>query len=204
MLEENRAGSNNTPIAIRGGGEAKHFFKTMIAAVDVHYTKDARATAGAVVFSDFADAAGYRTYTKDIPIVERYVPGQFYRRELPCIMAIIGAIEEEIDTVIIDGYVDLGRRPGLGLHLWKALGEKKRIIGVAKNYFQGSSPIKVFRRGSCRPLYITAAGTASLSAADLISQMHGKHRLPTLLKQADSLSRCGQANKMDVYGLQII
>jgi deoxyribonuclease V len=169
----------------------------MIAAVDVHYTDDATATVGAVVFSDFTDSMGCRTYTKGIPSVEGYVPGQFYRRELPCIMAILEAIEEEVDTVIIDGYVNLGKSPGLGLHLWKALGGKKKVIGVAKKYFQGSNAVKVFRRGSRRPLYVTAAGTDSLSAADLISRMHGEHRLPTLLKQADSLSRCSQTNKPD-------
>ncbi len=41
-------------------------------------------------------------------LVEEYIAGQFYRRELPCIMAILRIIEEKIHTVIIDGYVDLG------------------------------------------------------------------------------------------------
>jgi deoxyribonuclease V len=175
--------------------------KTMIAAVDVNYTNHGAASVGAVVFSDFADSLGYHTYTKGIPSVEDYVPGQFYRRELPCIMAILKAIEEEVDTVIIDGYVDLGKRPGLGLHLWKALGGKKKVIGVAKKHFRGSNAVKVFRRGSRRPLYITAVGTESVSAADLISQMHGEHRLPKLLRQADSLSRCGEANRPDGHGM---
>src|SRR3972149_10446018 len=133
----------------------------MIAAVDVHYTDGAAATVGAVVFSDFGDSVGCRTYTKGIPSVEDYVPGQSYRRELPCIMAILKAIEEEVDTVIIDGYVDLGKRTGLGLHVWKALGGKKKVIGVAKRNFQGSNAVKVFRRGSLRPLYVTLAGTVS-------------------------------------------
>lgn len=169
----------------------------MIAAVDVHYNADAGATvlaaivavAAAVVFSDFADLVAYRTYTRIISSVEDYAPGQFYKRELPCIMAVLETIEEDIDTVIIDGYVELGKRPGLGLHLWKALKGKKKVIGVAKSHFKGSSAIEVYRRGSRRPLYVTAIGIDAPAAADLVSRMSGEHRLPTLLKLADSLSK---------------
>jgi len=167
----------------------------MIAAIDVHYNDDASASAGAVVFSDYSDSTGYRTYVRNISRVEKYVPGQFYRRELPCIMAILGMIEEEIDTVIIDGYVDLGGRPGLGRHLWKALEGKKKIIGVAKKNFRGSNAVRVFRGKSRQPLYITAAGIEQTAAAGLIANMHGKFRLPAFLKQADSLCRNHVVNR---------
>jgi deoxyribonuclease V len=123
----------------------------MIAAIDVHYLDDASAMAGAVVFSDFPDAKGFRTYIKVISVIEDYVPGCFFRRELPCILAILEIIEEEIDTVIIDGYVNLGDKPGLGLHLWEALGGRKKVIGVAKKYFRGSDAVNVFRGNSRRP-----------------------------------------------------
>jgi deoxyribonuclease V len=161
----------------------------MIAAIDVHYTDDASATAAAVIFFEFSDSKGYRTYKKGISGVEDYMPGQFYKRELPCIMAILEMIEEEIDTVIIDGYVYLGKKPGLGLHLWRAMGGKKKVIGVAKKHFRGSDAIKVFRGKSRQPLYITSVGIEPFMAADLIVRMHGRYRLPTLLKQADFLSR---------------
>ncbi|MCX6328097.1 MAG: endonuclease V [Bacteroidia bacterium] len=163
----------------------------MIAAIDVHYMDDASATAGAVVFSGFSDSKIYRTYVRDIPRVDDYVPGQFYKRELPCIMTILRIIKEEIDTVIIDGYVNLGEKPGLGLHLCKALDHKIKVIGVAKKYFRGSNAVKVFRGNSRQPLYVTAVGIKLSEAADLITRMHGKNRLPALLKLADSLSRSG-------------
>lgn len=63
--------------------------------------------AGAVVFPGFADSAAYRTYTLAISVVEDYVPEQFCRRELPCILAILKTIEEVIDIMIVDGYVNL-------------------------------------------------------------------------------------------------
>jgi deoxyribonuclease V len=161
----------------------------MIAAVDVHYLDDSMAVAGAIVFSEYSDSLAYRTYIKEIYDVEDYIPGQFYKRELPCIMAILGDIGEDIETVIIDGYVDLGEQPGLGHHLWKALNRSKNVIGVAKKYFRGSDAIKVFRGKSRQPLYVTSAGIEQTIAAGFISQMYGRFRLPTLLKLADSLSR---------------
>lgn len=169
----------------------------MIAAVDVHYRNDEVATAGAVVFLSFRDPKAFRTYLKDIPKVESYIPGEFYRRELPCLVAVLGMIEEEVDTIIIDGYADLGEKPGLGRHLWIALDCKKKIIGVAKKYFKDSDAIKVFRGNSRQPLYVTSVGIEKTEAADLIAGMHGKFGLPTLLKQADFLSRSGKSDKRD-------
>jgi len=171
--------------------------KKVIAAVDVHYMNNNSALAGAIVFADYTDIKGFRSYTKYISRVDDYVPGQFYKRELPCIMAILEIIEEEIDTVIIDGYVDLGVIPGLGKHLWNALGGKKKVIGVAKKYFHGSEAFKLIRHGSRRPLYITAAGIEPHTAVNFISGMHGKYRLPTLLKLADSLSKSGKIKKQN-------
>jgi deoxyribonuclease V len=167
----------------------------MITAVDVHYLADGSATAAAVVFNDFSDSEAYQTYTCRVPATEPYVPGQFYKRELPCILAVLEMIEEDINTVIIDGYVDLGDNPGLGRHLWKALKCEKIIIGVAKKYFLGSDAIKVFRGKSRRPLFITSAGIEPEVAACLIERMHGENRLPALLKMADSLCRLSKEKK---------
>ena len=49
------------------------------------------------------------------------IPGEFYRRELPGLLAVLEKIEQPIDVMVIDGYVDLAPdRPGLGRHLWSA------------------------------------------------------------------------------------
>ena len=161
----------------------------MIAAIDVYYPGDMPARAGVVVFSAFCDTTAHRTYTCNIPRVEEYIPGRFYLRELPCIMAVLGLIEEQVDTLIIDGYVDLGDRPGLGRHLWKALDGKIRIMGVAKTHYRGVNAVEVFRGKSRQPLYVTAAGIDPAVAAELITHMHGAGRIPALIRQADALSR---------------
>jgi deoxyribonuclease V len=164
----------------------------MIAAVDVHYMEDGFATAGAVVFGDYSDSEAYQIYTCRISGTEPYVPGQFYKRELPCILAVLKTIKEDIDTVIIDGYVDLGKKSGLGRHLWKSLDSNKKVIGVAKTSYRQSDAIKVFRGKSVQPLYITSAGIEPSLAAILIKNMYGENRIPTLLKLADSLCRSSQ------------
>ena len=150
----------------------------MIAAVDVHYRNDGTAMAGAVVFSGFADSAAYRTYTLSISVVENYVPGQFYRRELPCILAILKTIEEEIDTMIVDGYVNLGKNPGLGQHLYNTLDGKKKVIGLAKKHFWGSDPLKVLSGAACN--HFLSMGV-KLSYGFLHNNLSG-HRKPLPLK----------------------
>lgn len=167
----------------------RHMGWTMIAATDVHYRHDGSAQAAAVVFESFSDAVAYAVYTKDIPQVKAYVPGQFFRRELPCIMAVLDMIQEPVSIVIIDGYVSLGKRPGLGFRLWQELGQEIAVIGVAKSPFAGSMPVEVIRGRSRKPLYITSAGRDTAVAAEEIRWMHGPYRVPTLLKHADALSR---------------
>jgi deoxyribonuclease V len=168
----------------------------MIAAIDVQYSENGSATAGAVVFGDYYDSEAYQIYRCCLPRTEPYVPGQFYKRELPCIVAILGMINEDLDTLIIDGYVDLGEKPGLGRHLWKALDCNKKVIGVAKTSYLRSDAIEVFRGKSVQPLYITSAGIEPSQAAVLIKNMHGKNRIPTLLKLADSLCRLSDKKKL--------
>ena len=161
----------------------------MIAAFDVGYPDDGSAQAAAVVFEHFFDAKPRRSYRKRIVHVEEYMPGSFYKRELPCILELFSEINEIIDIIIVDGYVFLGDRPGLGKHLSKSLNSAIPIIGVAKKYFAGSNPVEVKRGRSKNPLFITACGIKPEDAGELIASMHGSYRMPTLLKEVDRLSK---------------
>ena len=159
----------------------------MIAAIDVKYFEDGSALAAAVVFERFTDEAHVSEYTQRIGRVEDYLPGSFYKRELPCILSLLATIQEELET-IIDGYVDLGTKPGLGAYLKGEIGEKVSVIGVAKSYFAGSAVTEVYRGRSKKPLYVTSAGLAQHEAARLVASMHGEHPIPTLLKAVDRLT----------------
>ena len=164
----------------------------MISCVDVAY-RDAGAVAACVLFRSWTDSENAGEVVRKIGPVADYRPGEFYLRELPCILAVLGEVREPLEAVIVDGYVWLGEegRPGLGARLYEALGRSTAVIGVAKSRFAGATWAVPVRRGqSARPLYVTAAGMDAEKAAQSIGMMHGAYRIPTLLKLADRLSRC--------------
>lgn len=162
----------------------------MIACIDVGYGEEV-ARAACVTFEDWRDGKPAGEFVADIEDVEEYVPGQFYRRELPCSLAVLRQVPDP-DLIVIDGYVwlDESRRPGFGAYLYEALGKRVPIVGVAKTRFAGAEQaFEVFRGSSERALYVTAAGLDLATAAEYVRQMHGAYRIPTLLKRVDSLSR---------------
>ena len=161
-------------------------------AVDVHYRDGGSAVAAGALFADWETDAIAREAVVTIPSVSAYVPGRFFERELPCILALVETLDTMPSTIVIDGYVTLGpdERPGLGAHLFDALDRKTSIIGVAKNRFHDTPVSAELLRGrSTRPLYVTSAGIAQEAAKRLIASMHGPGRIPSLLAAADRLSR---------------
>lgn len=162
----------------------------MIACLDVYY-RDAGACAAGVAFRDWADASAFDERTVQIADVQPYEPGQFYRRELPCLLAVLRLLPP-VDSVIVDGYVWLGSasKPGLGAHLYEALNREVAVIGVAKTKFRGADQAREVSRGSSkRPVFVTAAGMDSDLAAELVRTMHGDSRIPSLLARVDYLCR---------------
>ena len=124
-----------------------------------------------------------------VSAVDPYRPGEFYRRELPPLKAVIPAADE-LALIVVDGYVDLDPdgRPGLGAHVHAEFGVP--VIGVAKTAFgTATHAARVLRGLSSRPLYVTAAGMTIADAADLVTEMAGRFRLPDALKQVDQLAR---------------
>src|SRR5262245_36607915 len=62
--------------------------KGMIAFVDVDY-RDDEAAAACVLSAGWADEILAREIVERVRGVEPYVPGQFYKRELPCLLAVL-------------------------------------------------------------------------------------------------------------------
>ena len=162
------------------------------ACVDVDYRED-EAVAACVLFRDWADAGLSGRHVKRLRGIEPYVPGQFYRRELPCLLAVLAEVPDPVELVVIDGYVWLAdeSRPGLGARMYEALGRKVPVVGVAKTSFAGARLAVPVARGESakRPLFVTAAGMDVHEAARLVQGMHGPHRIPTLLRRVDALCR---------------
>lgn len=166
----------------------------MFLALDVGYPTDDTAKAVAITFQQWQDTTPTATYISLLNEVAPYVPGAFYQRELPCLLAVMAKVDlVPIHTIIVDGYVTLDDdgKPGLGARLYSALGETISVIGVAKRPFHANRVHvrPVLRGGSQQPLYITAIGTDVDTAAHHIAAMAGTFRLPTLLKTLDSLTK---------------
>src|SRR5262245_20276219 len=166
-----------------------------IVITDVAYRGEGRdgvACAAAVVTDRWDAQFPLETHTALRTPIEDYVPGAFWQRELPCLLAVLDGLAPTL--VVVDGYVwldDSGRR-GLGAHLHDAIGLP--VVGVAKTAFQGSGhAAAVLRGGSARPLYVTAIGVDPLVAAERVAGMYGPYRIPTLLGVVDRLSRTGRA-----------
>ncbi len=162
----------------------------MIAITDVHY-EETSARAACVLANDWADATPTRTLVERVTPIAAYEPGAFYKRELPCLLRVLEKAGR-VECIVIDGYVWLDREgtPGLGAHLHEALGRATPVIGIAKTAFKGSEMALPLTRGeSQKPLFITAAGMSPTTALELTKRLHGPHRIPTLLKDVDALSR---------------
>lgn len=174
----------------------------MFLALDSYY-KDNVCNTSLVVFKLEDDKIIYSDtiYTK---VTAEYVPGKFYKRELPGIKKILKKLIKEhpdlwdsVHAIIVDGYIKLKNGDkewnGLGGHLWNYLikiGQHKIVYGVAKTNFGDCNQIssKVFRGKSQKPLYVQTTA-APIVAPWQVFKMHGKYRIPTVLKEVDKLSR---------------
>jgi deoxyribonuclease V len=163
----------------------------MIAAADVAY-QSCGAVAACVLFEHWPDDAPAFETTCEVQDVAPYEPGQFFRRELPCLLAVLRKLEHPPRIIVIDGYVWLAdeSEPGLGGHLYMELERRVAVIGVAKTRFRrAGAAMEITRGAGSTPLYITAAGMPLAEAASHIESMHGSFRIPTLLRRVDQLCR---------------
>jgi deoxyribonuclease V len=163
----------------------------LCAAVDVHYLSTGGARAAAVLAADAAFAHVLAEHTAVVPEAAPYQPGEFYRRELPPLRAVLEDLSG-LGLLVVDGYADLDPdgRPGLGAHMHAEFGVP--VIGVAKSRFRAAThAVPVLRGSSVRPLFVTAAGMPAADAAGLVLRMAGRYRLPDALRRADTLARAG-------------
>lgn len=181
----------------------------MILALDSYY-KDDICNTSLVVFEDVNSDKPLYTDTIYTDITSDYIPGEFYKRELPGIIKILEKLKwqkldiwNNITLIITDSFITLknddNEWDGLGAYLDKYLksnGENKTICGVAKSNFGYSHLISknVYRGDSSKPLYVQASRHIK-SVSWFIKNMHGKYRIPTMLKLVDQLSRVFPDNK---------
>lgn len=165
----------------------------MFVAIDTFYYEN-KAKTIAITFNNWEDYTYSKYYSQELEISADYVSGEFYKRELPCILSILKNFDiDSIDMIIVDGYVYLDdfNKYGLGGHLYESLNGKIPIIGVAKTNFASNkeSKVELLRGKSKNPLFITSIGIDIETAKENISKMFGEYRFPTLLKELDKLTK---------------
>lgn len=163
-----------------------------IACFDVYYYGD-KAKASSIVFQVNPNERIISGYDEIIEQTKEYISGEFYKRELPCILKVYEKIEEDIGLIIVDSFVMLDNgRKGLGGYLYYSLNESIPVIGVAKTFYKGcENYIEVFRGKSKRPLFVSSIGISLNEAGRLVKNLKGENRIPDILKEVDHQSRSG-------------
>ena len=164
----------------------------MILALDVYYSVNEASSVG--VLFNWKDSTSLQTVRARIENVEEYIPGEFYRRELPCLLKVIDKIKlSSLEAILVDGYVyvDDNFKLGLGGRLWEALNKKIPVIGVAKTSFHSNKKTvkEIFRGKSKNPLYVSCIGMDMEEAAEKIQGMSGNFRMPSILKHLDIMTK---------------
>ena len=161
--------------------------------LDFHIEGEA-ARVAAVAFDDWGAVEGTKNYALAIGHVEKPAKGELDLRALPWLVQLMDANRHEPEAIVLDGFVHLDplETPGLGRRLHDTLNGRCAVIGVSKSLFKGTETpdqFCVFREEETAPLVITCAGIDLGAAKARIRTMHGRKRLPTLMKLAARIAK---------------
>ena len=161
--------------------------------MDVHIQGDS-ALVAAVAFDDWVAFEGTKNYALRIEHVEKPAKGELDLRELPWLVQLMDANGLQPEVIVFDGFVHLDAQetPGLGLRLHDTLGGRTAVIGVSKSLFKGTETpdqFCIFREDETPPLVVTCAGIDVGAAKARVRMMHGKKRVPTLMKLAARIAK---------------
>lgn len=166
----------------------------LIAAADVHYREN-KAVGVIVLFSEWESEKIHSFEKLEFSgEYSEYIPGEFYKRELPILQSLYEKIRStELEAFIVDGYVFLGKeeKPGLGYYVYQMLGSAIPVIGAAKSRFRENSENcrELFRGKSSKPIYITSVGITAEDALNKIQRMKGDFRMPDILSKLDRMTK---------------
>lgn len=178
----------------------------MILLTDVFYNENLNsAHIAAIAIEDWSSDTIIKSWEIDKQGIDcEYIPGQFYKRELPCLIELWNNIDEQdkkqISTIIVDGFYNIwDGRHGLGHHFYDWLcenGYSVEVVGIAKSPCRETSEftLPVFRteeskKCKCRSaLWVNGSNMENDYQSKVLS-MDGKYRIPTMIKAVDKLSR---------------
>ena len=159
--------------------------------MDAHIQGDS-AIVAAVAFDDWAAFEGTKNYALRIEHVEKPAKGELDLRALPWLVQLLDANGLQPELIVLDGFVHLDAQetPGLGRRLHDTLGGRTAVIGVSRSGFKDTpEQFEVHREEETAPLVITCAGIDLGAAKARVRMMHGRKRVPTLLKLAARIAK---------------
>lgn len=164
----------------------------MVIVIDADYDETTKkGHVAGIVCETALDDHVRRTVTAIVENISDYCPGQFYKRELQCVDAILEQVDlDTIGMIIVDGFADFGTDVrSLGTYVYDNY--HLPVIGIAKNPYKPCiiKDIEVTRGSSNRPLFVTCMGMDHGLAKEIVRQMAGENRIPFLVKEADKIAR---------------
>ncbi|MFI1171251.1 endonuclease V [Streptomyces melanogenes] len=182
----------------------------LVTGVDVAYDDERDVVAAAAVVLDAATLEVVEESTAVGRVAFPYVPGLLAFREIPTVLAALGALTRDPGLVVCDGYgLAHPRRFGLASHLGVLTGLP--VIGVAKNPFTFTYEQPGTRRGEASPLlaapgeevgralrtqdaikpvFVSVGHRMTLdNACAHVLSLTPRYRLPESTRRADALCR---------------
>ncbi|OAR23108.1 endonuclease V [Streptomyces sp. ERV7] len=182
----------------------------LVTGVDVAYDDERDVVAAAAVVLDAATLKVVEESTAVGRVAFPYVPGLLAFREIPTVLAALGALRADPGLVVCDGYgLAHPRRFGLASHLGVLTGLP--VIGVAKNPFtfayeqpgagRGAASALVDGQGEevgralrtqrgVKPVFVSVGHRVSLdNACAHTLRLSPRYRLPESTRRADALCR---------------
>ncbi|CAN7511528.1 endonuclease V [Rhizobacter sp. LjRoot28] len=159
--------------------------------VAVHW-EGTQASAAAVAFDAWDAAEATKTFRTRIAHVDTVERGQPDLRALHCVMQLLVEHRLAPELLLIEGFVHLDAEdsPGVGQHLFQTLGGRVPVVGISKKGLVGlPAQCEVVREDEAPPLFVTCAGLDIGAAKARVRSMHGRKRVPTLMKLAARLAK---------------
>ena len=164
-------------------------------AMHVHFEGEG-AVVAAVAFDAWDAPEASKTWTTRIAQAPKAVRGEPDLREVPCLLQLLGEQGLKPEVILFDGFVfvDAQETPGPGRHLHDGLGGLVPVIGISKKGRPGlSAQYEVAREEETPPLVITSVGVDLGAAKARVRAMHGRKRVPTLMKLVARLAKNADA-----------
>lgn len=152
------------------------------------------AVVAAVAFDEWGAPEASRTFSTRIAPADPPVRSPRGTAELAGVLHLLREHALEPELIVIDGPVhsDAAETPAWGRQLFDALGGRSAVVGVSTRAIPGMpAQFEVWREEEARPLIVTCIGIDLGAAKMRVRTMHGRRRVPTLMKLAARLARGG-------------